>query len=322
MKLSLLLLLTLIISSSCSSIRHVALSTAAPLFIEATPGLESEGNWESFREGVPGNLKLLDGLLAIKPTNESLLVAATKGYAGYSFVVHETLYLGDKLAEKDFSRHRRQAISTYAKAVDYGFRFLKENGITYQDLKKALRSEGGIPQFLDSELSSSQIDLEGVLFTAQALGSLINLQRGNITLVANLPVVKGLFDWVCAQEPGIAHGMCQIFNGSYESGRPKMLGGNPSKGRKIFEKFIRQNPHNWLGRVAYIEHYIIPMADEDLFKKQKIALKKLKQLHWQRENWSPNRRPNPAFSNKSLRIYQAIAIKRFEIIKKYESDIF
>ena len=35
------------------------------------------------------------------------------------------------------------------------------------------------------------------------------------------------------------------------------LGGNPEKGRKIFENYIKENPANWLARVAF-SNYIIP----------------------------------------------------------------
>ena len=319
-----LVLASLAAFCGCSTLRHQALDIAAPLFLEGAAGFEEEGDWESFREGVPGNLKILEGFLAIRPKNKDLLVAATKGWSGYSFAVHETLYLEDKWAEKDSSKHFHRALSGYSKAVHYGLRFLEEEGVSYGDLEKALREKGGIPLFLEGRLSSHQRNLEGVLFTAQALGGLINLQRDNMKLVASLPLAKGLFDWVCTHRPSIANGVCPIFYASYESGRPRMLGGNPERGKKLFEELIKKNPHNWLARVAFLEHYIIPMSHEDLYKKQKSILENYQTLHRKKENWLPHAgtHAHPAFARKRLRIYQAIAMKRFEIMKKYESDIF
>lgn len=308
--------------SSCSSMRSLALKTAAPMFMDSMAGIEAEGNWDAFKAGTPGNLALIDGLLAVRPSDENLLVAAIKGNAGYAFGVHETLYLQDKLGETDNKYHKEQAIAFYAKAFDYGQTYLKENDLSLEDLQNALKEKKGVPGLLESQLSGDQVSLEGILFTAQALGSMINLQRENIQLISYLPLVKGMFDWVCDLDPMIGHGMCQIFYGSYEAGRPAMLGGNPEKGKEIFEKMISEQPHNWLARVAFIEYFAIPQYNQSVYNRQKKDLMKFEQLHKGRLNWSPGTEVVPAFANKRLNLYQAIAIKRFQIIKKYENDIF
>tara|TARA_R110002072_G_scaffold534_6_gene3910 strand:+ start:87526 stop:88404 length:879 start_codon:yes stop_codon:yes gene_type:complete len=292
------------------------------MFFDATQGLEKEGDWENFKNNVPGNLALVDGLISIRPEDESLLVTGIKGYAGYSFGVHETLYLNDLYAEKENSKHRERALNFYSKAISYGMKFLSVNDIEFDQLRKAVRETNGVKNILESELGSSDLELEGVLFTAQALGSYINLQRTNMALVAQLPIVKSMFDWVCEQKPDIAHGTCQIFYASYEAGRPSMLGGNPEKGKEIFESYIRDNPNNWLARVAYIQYYIIPMSDEDLYAKQKIALNKFTKLLKEEVRWTPDPKNRENFSNERLKLYQSIAVKRFKFIKKYENDLF
>lgn len=312
----------LIVLSGCAGIRSMALKTAAPLFMDSMAGIEAEGNWEAFKDSTPGNLALIDGLLAVRPYDENLLVAAIKGNSGYAFGVHETLYLADKLAENDRTFHKEQAIAYYTKAFNYGLSYLKENDLSLEDLQNSLKEKKGVMGLLESQLSGDQVSLEGILFTAQALGSMINMQRENIQLISYLPVVKGMFDWVCDLDPNIGHGMCQIFFGSYEAGRPAMLGGNPEKGREIFEKMIADNPHNWLARVAFVEYYALPLYKEDVYLRQKKDLIKYEQLLKEELNWDPSMKPNPAFANRRLRLYQAIAIKRFQILRKYEKDIF
>lgn len=312
----------ILLISSCSSIRSVALKTAAPLFMESMAGIEAEGNWENFRKAVPGNLTLIDGLLAVRPTDENLLVSAIKGNAGYAFGVEETLYLEDKLAETGNSFHKDQAIAYYTKALEYGLQFFKANDLTFDDLKMALKDKHGVQGLLESQLSGNSTTQEGVLFTAQSLGSLINLQRENIQLISYLPLVKSMFDWVCELNPDIAHGACQIFYGSYEAGRPAMLGGNPEKGKEIFVKMINDNPNNWLARVAFIEYYAIPQYDQNVYNRQKKDLIKFENLLKEELNWNPSTKNEEVFSNRGLRLYQAIAIKRFQIIKKHEKEIF
>ncbi len=308
--------------ASCSTMRSAALKTAAPLFMDSMAGIEAEGSWEHFKESTPGMLSLVDGLLAVRPLDESLLVAAIKGNAGYGFGVYETLYLDDKLAENDSTINRDKAIYYYTKAFSYGEKFLEANDLTLNDLKEALKEKKGIPGLLDSQLREDQTSLEGILFTAQALASMINLQRENIQLISYLPMAKGMFDWACGVDPQIAHGACDIFYGSYEAGRPAMLGGNPERGRKIFLDFIKNNPHNWLGRLAFIEQYSIAQYDEDSYLRQKKDLEKFLVLHKAAQKWDPSQKKEEAFANKTLRLYQAIGMKRFEIIKKYEKEIF
>ena len=311
-----------ILLSSCSSMRSVALKSAAPLFMESMGGIQSEGNWQQFKNGVPANLTLIDGLLSVRPSDENLLVAAIKGNAGYAFGVSETLYLKDKLLDEMDSPHKVQAIAHYTKAFRYGLRYLKENDLNFDDLKVALKAKKGIPGLLENQLAAEIVDLEAILFTAQSLGALINLQRDNLQLISLLPVVKGMFDWVCEISPNIYHGMCPMFYGSYEAGRPAMLGGNPKKGKEIFENLISKQPHNWLARVAFLEYYAIPQYDEGLYSLQRKELQKYEKSLQESLNYDPVVKENPAFSDKSLRLFQAIAIKRFQIIKKHEKDIF
>ena len=98
-----------------------------------------------------------------------------------------------------------------------------------------------------------------------------------------------------------------------------MLGGNPEKGKRIFKDFIKKNPHQWLARVAYLEHYVIPMENEDAYLAQKKDLINLSRLHRKKLKDALGKVNDPAFENQRLRLYQATAIKRFEIIRKFET---
>ena len=57
-------------------------------------------------------------------------------------------------------------------------------------------------------------------------------------------------------------------------GRPKMLGGDPVKAKGLFKALINKYPHNWLARIAYLRFYVIPMVDEEEFKREMDYLKK------------------------------------------------
>ncbi|MBC98905.1 MAG: hypothetical protein CME63_14265 [Halobacteriovoraceae bacterium] len=315
-----LLILSLLVG--CSSMRSAGLGVVSPMFKEAMTGIESEGRWEHFKKATPANLTLVDGLLSVRPHDPSLLLAAIKGNAGYAFGVEETLYLEDKLNDEEESVHKDNAIAYYSKAVEYGLRFLNDNDLSLSDLQKAQKEAKGVRGLLASQLSNDETTLELMLFFAQSMGSLINMQRDNILLVAQLPIVKGMFDWVCDETPDIAHGTCSIFYGSYEAGRPATLGGNPTEGKRIFEELISKNPANWLARVSLMQYYSIPQYDEDSYYFHKKSMEKYVDILKESFYWSPGKEGDEHLKDPTLRLYQAIAIKRYEIIKKYEKDLF
>ena len=293
------------------------------IFYEASFEFQSEMNWNLLRDSMPGILKLLEGLSSITPNDEKLLISLIKGYAGYGFAIWETKALEDIFLEREQSTHLKKALEYYSRAVNYGFDFLKLRDISSQELLTSLNKKEGITEVFKGKLDNKKReDKEAVLYFAQSLGGLIHFQKHQISLVAQLPLVKEMFDWVCSPDPDFNYGICDIFYGSYESGIPKMLGGNPEKGKKIFENVIKRHQHNWLARVAYIQYYAIPMADEKVYREQKAVLTKALDLMEKEKYWIPNKKQQSAFKERHLRTFQAIAVKRFAIIKKYEKDIF
>ncbi len=310
--------------SSCGFIQRIGIGTTSPIFYKASNGMQAQNDFENFEKSVLGTLMLTEGLLSLKPGDMNFLATLTKGYAGYAFAVNETYFLNDLYAEKDKSVHKDKAVVNYSKAMGYGLQYLGKEGLTYEMLQKSVTDKEGVVGLLEDKMDDDMRDLEVVLFTAQSLASMINLQKDNMTLVSQLPIAKAMFDWVCSKKADIHFGACDIFFASYEAGRPAMLGGNPEKGKEIFLKLIQKQPHNWLARVAYIQFYAIPQAEEDEYKSQKFHMQKFTELHKKEKIWMPGSPASgdAAFSEDMMRVYQTIAIKRFEYIKKYESDLF
>jgi hypothetical protein len=308
--------------SSCGMMKKMAVGTVSHILVDASQEIQTETNLVNFKNGVPGTLKLVESLLYMDPENEKYLSTLTKAYAAYSFIINETDYLEDFFNDRDDSFHKEQAILNYSKSLEYGLRYLKLNGITYQELMQNLSNDNGIVDLLEDNLSDAILDLEAVLFTAQAVSSLANLQRSKLKLAAQVPVGKAMFDWVCSKKPDIHFGTCGLFYGAYNSALPRALGGNPKKGQKIFLDLIKKFPKNWLIRTAYIQFYLVPMMDEDGYKEQKFYLEKALRTHDKDVKWSPNAKKDPVFADASMRIYQTLALERYKIIKKFEKEIF
>ncbi|MBP9680711.1 MAG: hypothetical protein KBD76_04860 [Bacteriovorax sp.] len=316
------LALVCLILSSCS-LHQIAVNGSSGLLYSASNNLETESNYEIFKYGVPGNLLLVEGLLSEDPENKNILSTLTKGYAGYAFAVNETDMLNEEWGELKTEAGRSQALLNYTRALHFGLRYLKIHKIELADLVAKINEPQGIMHFLDKRLTAEKRDLELILFTAQSFAALINLQKDNISLVAQLPVAKAMFDWVCMKDPKINYGTCDVFYGAYEAGRPKMLGGNPEKGKEIFLKAMENHPHNWLIRSSYMQYYLIPQNDKDGFDQQ-LELFNSRQVEFNGYHIYPNGSGKEASWSREthLRFYQSLALKRFELMNKYQKQFF
>jgi hypothetical protein len=301
---------------SCGSVQKMALRSTTPIFERSSLGIMREGNWDFFQASAPANIKFIELIWEQDQNNDALLAVLVKTYAGYAFAVHESLYFGDQLAGIEDSAAKKDAIIFYTRALDYGLLYLKHKDITVKDLLS--NNEDALSKKL-KELDEE--DAMALLYTAQAWGSLINLQKDNVALVSQVSKVKALFDRVCKINPNIDHNVCDIFYAQYDASRPKMLGGNPENGEKLFLAAIKNHPQNLLIRMGYIQYFLIPSMDGEKYEKEAAVLKE------EFAKWDDLNRDNlddvsPYRNHRDLNLYNAIAKKRFLLVEKYKSKIF
>lgn len=312
-----LVLSALIVLSGCGTIRKLGIRSATPMFTKSSDELTRENSWEFFKDSAPGNLKFLELLYLQDPNNLSLLSVLIKGYSGYAFAVPETLAYGDELAGVEDSPWKQQAIVHYTRALDYGLDYLSKKDISRGDLLNS--DEKKLSDLLSKELDKD--DLTAVLFTAQAWGSLVNLQKDNVALVAQVPKIKAMFDWVCSTDPKIENGVCDIFYAQYEASRPRMLGGDPKKAEELYLAAIKNRPHHLLMRIGYIQYLIIPGFEQEKYEKLSAELKS-EIDKWGNLNRDSLDDTSDYKYDRQINLYNAIAKKRFELMEKNKKKIF
>lgn len=314
----LMILISLLFVSCSSFINKMAVKSTGGMLSIASDEVLTEGNWDVFYFGLPGNLKLMEGLYHIVPDDRGVLSSLVKGYAGYAFVVNETLALDEQFKEDEVRHNSKQAIFNYSKAVRYGEEFLKTYDIDYDKIQKSLTSPGESSKLLN-KLGSSKLELETLFFIAQAYGGLILFNRDDMALIAKRPLVKAMFDHVCGIQPDINNGACDIFYGANLLLTPAMMGGNPTLGQDIFEKAMAKFPKNDFIRLAYLQFYAIPFEEEEVFGENlKILNDRAKEFKAGLE-FDPNSKDN---HKSNLKLFQAVAFKRLEIIKKHKNNFF
>lgn len=311
---SLFILLSLM---SCSTMRKWGIRSATPVFEEASALNLHERNWEFFARSSPANLKLMEILYLEDRENLDMLGVLIKGYAGYAFAVPETLYLEAKLSGKEESQQKQNAIDFYTRAFDYGVQYFSKKEIRESDLLTL--PEDKLIKKLKAQLDED--DLVAILYLAQSWGSLINLQKDNISLVSQAPRVKILADYGCSLDPKAENGFCDLFDAQYDAARPRMLGGNPERARETYTKAFEKYPKNLLMRVSFIEQLIVPSMDEEAFAEQeKILLPEFQE--WESLARDEMKDNSSFASARDINLFNAIAKKRFQIIQKHKSKIF
>jgi hypothetical protein len=307
----------LFLFAGCGTFQKWGIRSISPVFKKGSDHLTRERSWDFFKESTPANLKFLELLYYEDQNNLTLLSLLVKGFAGYAFAVPETLAFGEELEGIENSTWRQEAILQYTRAFDYGLLYLNKKSISSKELLGV--EDHQLEKHLSKELDED--DLSAVLYFAQAWGSLINLQKDNIALVAQVPKVKVLFDWVCGLKRDIDHGVCDIFYAQYEASRPKMLGGNPENAEKLYLAAIKKRPHHLLIRLGYIQYLILPSFDQE--KYEKISPELVSEF----EKWGSLGRDSLEDSSEykgdqEINLYNAIAKKRFEMIEKNKKKLF
>lgn len=320
MGLKAILMFPIIFGVSCSSVNRIALNSTAKIMAQGADQMNHEPNWHLFQSSVPANIKMIESMSFADPENLRFLGMLAKAYGGYAFGVHETLYLDDFLADKWSGFHKDQAVSAYTKALNYGLDYFELKGIE-RELVFSKDAAKELPKRLDDKMDEE--DLSAVFYTAQSLGGLINLQKSNMALLGSLGAVKAMMDWVCEDNMDFELGSCRLFYAVYEAGRPPMMGGDLERGKKLFLEFIEKYPLNLLGRITYIQHYVIPMMDEVEYARQREKLIK-EFAEWEKVKnageTSPGAKKYRAASRFNL--FNAIARERFKIIEKRKNNIF
>lgn len=302
----------------CGSVDRMAIGTQARLMEQGSDVVLRERSWEWFRQTTPPTLQLLEGLLIQDPQNLVLRRNLVKGYAGHAWAVSETLAWEEKVRDLDQRPAQAEALDLYARAQSHGWAYLAQKGVGKDQLLKA--SDAEIVQLLDEQLGED--DRLALLYTGHAWASSIQLKSDDLGLVAQLPKVKAVFDWVCQRWPDIERGFCPLFYAQYEISRPKMLGGNPVRGEEIFQEYFRRQPQNLLARILRLQVAIVPAGDEVGYQDEMSKLEALFADFDRLRVPSAGANTSSFAAHPEYNLYNAIARKRFELLRANQKLLF
>jgi tetratricopeptide (TPR) repeat protein len=242
-----LLPLLLLPLTATGCLRAIATDTVGDVVDHGFEAITAEGDLDFAAQALPGNLKLLEVLLANQPENETILILLSQGYSSYALgFVEDT----DPVRARDF----------YLRGARYGERALKGHG-------ELARAFGGSLDDLTAALDAADADaVPAVFWTAFGWGGLINISLTDPDALVMLPRAEAMMRWVAQTDSSFYYAGAHLFLGALAGGRPRMLGGDPEKSRAHFETALRINGGKFLlTQVYYARSYAVQMMDEELF---------------------------------------------------------
>lgn len=254
----------------CSVVQKAAVNTTADIAENGQREIQTMNSWEAVKAAIPAQIAFAETLSASSTTNTTLITQLIKGNSALGFIIYETEILIHAQDSKKKKYFTDQASFAYSRAVNWGEKFFAEKNIKWNELLIGVNDENKLYQLLDNNLDED--DLPAVFFTGQAWASLINLNRDQVKLVNHLPVARNLIQYVCKKNPDFEKGMCILFEAMFQISRPKMLGGNPDLGKKLFQDVMKKYPNNLLYAVSYLQYYVIPQKIVSEFKNNTQSL--------------------------------------------------
>lgn len=260
-----LTLAALTFAAGCD-LRAFSVNLTAPVLYEAAKEFSYESDLVLAREAAGAQLKTADGFLASSPKNRLLLELLAKGYLEYVFG-----FIEDDLEQlPDDEAHHDQRVALIARATvlyDRALNFAMRDLATW---------DPNVIAAMKKDTTSFENELEklpaaaapALLYGGMAFASAINVNRGDIARVAELPKAIALVKRSHELDKTVYAGGAAMTLGLLAGSMPKALGGNPGESKRDFEESIALTSGKFLlARVMFAKFYAVQVQDRPLFER-------------------------------------------------------
>ncbi|MBL0216477.1 MAG: hypothetical protein IPQ07_21670 [Myxococcales bacterium] len=246
--LALVLATSVSVGASGCDIGKITVNTTSKVLQRGQPSIQMEADYELARQAIPGALKTVESFWIVDPSNERLVKILTEGYCQYgtAFVEDDWEVAKFKKDLEAIDYNNTRATHIFTRCLNYslktlGSRWQKEIFADNQDVvTKLIKDTGKGKRF-------------PLLFAGAALGSLINHNLTRIEMIAYLPTVEAIVNRVIEidtkQGPPAnkSHAaLPYVVLGMLYTARGKALGGDPDKGRAMFEMALKVTDNKFL----------------------------------------------------------------------------
>lgn len=260
--------LVIALSVSAASLvgcRSTAMSFVSDAVAQSGSSYATDDDPELVRGAVPFGLKTMEGLLSEDPHHEGLLRALAGNFTQYAYAfVQADADLADLQGNLDAARAgRERARKLYLRARDYGLRALEQR---HDGLSKRLREGRDVAGALKA---AEKKDVEVLYWTASAWTLAIANGKGDMGLVAELPVPVAMMERALALDEKWGQGALHEYFVSLDAARGEVEGGGPARAKAHLERALELSMNKKLGpRVAYAEGVLVKQQDRAAFERE------------------------------------------------------
>jgi hypothetical protein len=237
--LSLPLALLFAVNVGACDLGQITVRTTAKVLVRAQPSLQQESDYQLAHDAIPGALKTIEGFWIVDPENENLIGILTEGYCQYGTGFVEDDWEVAKFAKKldEIEANNARATHIFTRCLNYA---LKQLGDDWQ------RDLFGPPEVFAKVAKSTGSDKrDAMMWSALALGSIINHNLNRVEMLSYQPTVKIILDRVLeldkANLPGRADyaALPHLAYGMLYSAASAQFGGKADQSKIAFETALK-----------------------------------------------------------------------------------
>jgi hypothetical protein len=249
---------------ACDLTTRIAANETSAVLQRASRGLEQHWDVDLVGDGLPASILQLEGIYAVIPEDEGLGLELLRAYGSYAWGWLED-DADQALARGDLDA--QEAISLRARLL-----YLRARNIGLHHMR---RRDGGIDAAIAGGADTLRTYLRrygaredaAILFwTAYAWGGAVQTSNGDPELVADLPLVRVLLERSAELDSGFFHSSSLMALGAIQSAVPAEMGGDPARGRELFERALAQTGRQFFAvQLQYAITYAVTTGDRALF---------------------------------------------------------
>ncbi len=251
-------LLLLSALTACSP-RKYAINQLGKALAGSGSTFASDPDPELVRAAVPFSLKLIEALLAEAPRNDALLLAASKGFAQYSYAF--VLEDADESEDKDRAAAqaaRMRASKLFLRARDYGLRGLE---LKHAGFAAQLKAN---PKTAAEAVTKAEVPF--AYWTAISWAAALSSSR-DLFMLPQIPQFEALIERAVALDESYDQGAMHSFMITFEMGSPTRQGDKAARARQHFERALALGGGHQAGPyVSYAESVLVPAKDRAGFE--------------------------------------------------------
>jgi len=204
-----------------------------------------EDDLEIAEQFLANNLKMIELLLSKDPENCRLNLIAAQGFGAFAMAFVE---------DEDPDR----AVRLYQRGLAYAFRSLPRRKRFVSTVK---------PSELEVLLKKyTKKDVPALFWLGYNWGSYVLQHLDDPRTLVNLSKVEMIMHRVLELDETYNFAGVHLFYGSFYAARPPILGGNPEKGRRHFERNLElTNNSFYMTKYFLARYYAVQVQDRELF---------------------------------------------------------